>query len=82
MLDGRLDGLAGLTKLRELNVGSMIHGIGVPKLDWVMHHWPRLETILGLFDGSVKPGVEEWVSAHPQLLCPRRATVESDFFHN
>ncbi|KAF9387483.1 hypothetical protein CPB97_002516 [Podila verticillata] len=79
-LDNRLDELEGLTKLRELNVGSMAHGIGVPELNWMVQHWPRLERILGLFDGSVKPGVEEWVSAHPQLLCPRRATVESNFF--
>ena len=62
-----LDEPAGLTKLRELNVRSMAHSIGVRELDRMVHQWPRPTRILGLFDESVKSGVEEWG------LCPPRS---------
>lgn len=71
-----LDLLGGLSKLRYLRVVGMEHRIGVPELQWMMAHFPRLERLKGV-DPEVcylplifrptrqykpEPGVRQWLS--------------------
>jgi len=56
--------LAGHTKLRELNVGSMAHDIGVPELEWMVQHWSRLNKVLRYLYESAKPD-DQWLWDHP-----------------
>lgn len=71
-----LDLLGGLSELRYLRVVGMEHRIGVPELQWMMVHFPRLERLKGV-DPEVcylplifrptreykpEPGVRQWLS--------------------
>ncbi|KAF9537284.1 hypothetical protein EC957_008508 [Mortierella hygrophila] len=75
-LESGLELLAGLKKLKVLDVRLTAHRIGVEELDWMHVNWPRLKTIRGL--GSkrewagkaeprleVKAAVDAWMAAHP-----------------
>ncbi|KAK5808396.1 hypothetical protein F5H01DRAFT_351997 [Linnemannia elongata] len=72
-----LDLLGGLSRLRYLRVVGMEHRIGVPELQWMMVHFPRLERLKGI-DPEVcylplilrptreyqpEPGVRQWLSS-------------------
>ncbi|KAF9296828.1 hypothetical protein BGZ88_011786 [Linnemannia elongata] len=47
-LESGLEELAGLKELEELNVNHMAHRIGVPEVQWMVAHWPKLKAIRGL----------------------------------
>ncbi|KAG0343428.1 hypothetical protein BG004_005323 [Podila humilis] len=66
-LAGGLELLAGLKKLRVLNLSKMMHRVGVPELEWMNANWPNLEILIGLFDddiGALEPGLRQWLSKH------------------
>lgn len=62
-LESRLNEMAGLKKLKILDVTRMSHRIRVPELEWMTKNWPRLETIIDLFPPGDErdPEVEEWL---------------------
>ncbi|GJJ71242.1 hypothetical protein EMPS_03592 [Entomortierella parvispora] len=71
-----LDELAGLKKLRSLDVSNTAHKIGVAELEWMRENWPVLRTIIGLYDrvgvsvpdkwqGEILHNVQEWMAQHP-----------------
>lgn len=47
-LESGLDELGGLKELEELNVGQMGHRIGLAEVQWMVAHWPKLKSIVGL----------------------------------
>jgi hypothetical protein len=75
-LESGLELLEEMKKLRVLDVTSTAHRIGVPELEWMRVHWPRLKEVRGLAserrwagegeDGmAVHAAVEEWMAVHP-----------------
>ncbi|KAF9140744.1 hypothetical protein BG015_001525 [Linnemannia schmuckeri] len=75
-LKSGLELLAGLKKLKMLDVRLTAHRIGVAELEWMHVNWPRLKTIKGLeskreWTGdaeaglAVKTAVDAWIAAHP-----------------
>lgn len=59
-----LDFLAGLKKLRVLDVSRIAHRIGPIELEWMQTNWPRLEQVNGLFNdfySALVPGVCDWL---------------------
>ncbi|KAF9283657.1 hypothetical protein BGZ88_010365 [Linnemannia elongata] len=75
-LESGLELLAGLKKLKVLDVRLTAHRIGVEELDWMHVNWPRLKTIRGLdskreWAGKAEPGlavkdaVDVWMADHP-----------------
>lgn len=75
-LESGLEMLAGMKKLRMLDVKATAHRIGVAELDWMHINWPKLKEIKGLVSArewagdveggiEVKTAVEEWLAAHP-----------------
>ncbi|KAG0336508.1 hypothetical protein BG004_008014 [Podila humilis] len=66
-LAGGLELLAGLKRLRVMNLSKMMHRVGVPELEWMNTNWPNLKILLGLLDddiGALEPGLREWLSEH------------------
>ncbi|KAG0085990.1 hypothetical protein BGZ92_008545 [Podila epicladia] len=62
-----LELLAGLKRLRVLDVSRMAHRLGVNELEWMQTNWPRLEKVNGLFNDfypSLVPGVYDWLFEH------------------
>ncbi|KAI8345823.1 hypothetical protein B0O80DRAFT_263843 [Mortierella sp. GBAus27b] len=61
-LDSGLWKLAGLKKLKELNVYGMSVKVGVKEVEWMTEQWPRLHSLFGIcgLDG----GGTEWLEAH------------------
>ncbi|KAF9154106.1 hypothetical protein DFQ26_000351 [Actinomortierella ambigua] len=56
---GQLHTLRGL---EELSARHMENGVGVPELEWMKEHWPRLNCVEGLITGRVKENeVETWL---------------------
>ncbi|KAF9297000.1 hypothetical protein BGZ74_010073 [Mortierella antarctica] len=45
--DKGLTKLATLTRLREFEVPSFSQHMDVPEIEWMIEHWPRLETVTG-----------------------------------
>ncbi|GJJ71248.1 hypothetical protein EMPS_03598 [Entomortierella parvispora] len=75
-LSSGLDELAGLKRLRVLDVSKMAHKIGVLELEWMRENWPVLRTIVGLYDrvgfsvpdkwqGEILHEVKAWMARHP-----------------
>ncbi|KAF9386347.1 hypothetical protein CPB97_003810 [Podila verticillata] len=59
--------LAGLKKLRILDVTRMAHRIGPMELEWMQANLPRLENVRGLFNDfypALVPGVRDWLFEH------------------
>ncbi|KAG0330157.1 hypothetical protein BG004_002176 [Podila humilis] len=48
-LQSGLAEMAGLKRLKRLDLTRMSHRIRVPELNWMMQHWPQLESIVDLF---------------------------------
>ncbi|KAG0034753.1 hypothetical protein BGZ81_003451 [Podila clonocystis] len=46
-VDKGLTKLAGLTRLREFEVPSFSQHMDVPEIEWMIEHWPQLETVSG-----------------------------------
>lgn len=47
-LESGLEELSGLKELEELDVNHLAHRIGVPEVQWMVAHWPKLKAIRGL----------------------------------
>ena len=47
-LESGLEELAGLKELEVLDVNPLAHRIGVPEVQWMVIHWPKLGAIRGL----------------------------------
>ncbi|KAF9344683.1 hypothetical protein BGX34_005433, partial [Mortierella sp. NVP85] len=47
-LESGLRKLAGLNELKELGIGPMRTRIGLQEIQWMVDHWPKLRTIIGL----------------------------------
>lgn len=62
-LESGLDELAGLSKLKALDVGYMRQRIGIRELEWMDKSWPKLRLITGLVRSwaDPEPGTREWV---------------------
>ncbi|KAF9277391.1 hypothetical protein BGZ74_003376 [Mortierella antarctica] len=70
-LESGLNLLAELKDMRILDVYGTDHRIAVKELLWMSHHWPRLKSIEGLFQGFQYrvPGNEEWIKSNrPQWV--------------
>ncbi|KAK3837816.1 MAG: hypothetical protein JOS17DRAFT_813600 [Linnemannia elongata] len=65
-LESGLDLLSGLTRLRELNVGTMDHRIGKKELFWMERHWPHLTDVRGLVRTHVE--VEGWSGVATNII--------------
>lgn len=77
-----LDLLGDLQNLRSLRIVGMEHRIGVPELQWMMAHFPRLERFIGLNpevcylplflrptrEYKPEPGVRQWLSSQGSSL--------------
>ncbi|KAF9359266.1 hypothetical protein BGX26_012718 [Mortierella sp. AD094] len=71
-LGSGLEIMAGMNKLRVLGVRGLRHCIGIPELKWMVHEWPKLERIDGLFLLYNKeiPEMKEWLQSNaPFLRC-------------
>ncbi|KAK3810835.1 MAG: hypothetical protein J3Q66DRAFT_350327 [Benniella sp.] len=66
-LESGLHKLSGLKALEELNVSSMAIKIGVPEVQWMTQHWPRLRVICGLREDRGKEAVKWLREHHPQI---------------
>lgn len=62
-LESGFDELVSLKELEELEVRFMNHRIGIPELEWMIEHWPKLQAIHGLFHNGwdYDPAVVEWL---------------------
>ncbi|KAF9198258.1 hypothetical protein BGZ49_000954 [Haplosporangium sp. Z 27] len=67
-LDEGLDTLEGMKKLKVLGVRGLAHGIGVLELEWMVHHWPKLEKIDGLFSEKEDPEMRLWLKDNAPYL--------------
>ncbi|KAF9150917.1 hypothetical protein BG015_007246 [Linnemannia schmuckeri] len=61
-----LDLLSGLTRLRELNVGTMDHRVGKKELYWMQRHWPYLTDVRGLMRTHVE--VDGWDGVNTNII--------------
>ncbi|KAG0071824.1 hypothetical protein BGZ89_009357, partial [Linnemannia elongata] len=65
-LESGLDLLSGLSRLRELNVGTMDHRIGKKELFWMQRHWPYLTDVRGLVRTHVE--VDGWSGVTTNII--------------
>ncbi|KAF9296537.1 hypothetical protein BGZ88_012465 [Linnemannia elongata] len=65
-LESGLDLLSGLSRLRELNVGTMDHRIGKKELFWMQRHWPYLTDVRGLVRTYVE--VDGWSGVTTNII--------------
>lgn len=65
-LESGLDELVSLKELNTLEVEFMNHKIGIPELEWMNEHWPKLRGIHGLFpnDRYEDSAVLKWLRTH------------------
>jgi len=63
-LESGLHRLSGLKMLKELDVSSMNTRIGVEEVQWMIEHWPRLQTIRGLDENDFEKKVVGWLRAN------------------
>lgn len=62
-LESGLDELSSLKEVELLNVSTMAQRIGVPELEWMNRHWPKLQKLCGMFANCADPvpGAREWI---------------------
>ncbi|KAG0242931.1 hypothetical protein BGW41_003096 [Actinomortierella wolfii] len=65
-LESGLDELVGLKDLEELYIHHMDHHVGVPELEWMAEHFPKLWKLRGLEDAyrPRSPKVLQWLWTH------------------
>lgn len=65
-LESGLDELACLQQLEVLIIGHIAHRIGVAELRWMNKNWPKLRSVVGLFDNRAnhERGIREWIRDH------------------
>ncbi|KAG0242964.1 hypothetical protein BGW41_003129 [Actinomortierella wolfii] len=65
-LESGLDELAGLKELQVLDIHHMDHRVGVPELEWMVEHLPKLRRLIGMCDYyyPCSPDVEKWLQTH------------------
>ncbi|KAF9345892.1 hypothetical protein BGX34_004383 [Mortierella sp. NVP85] len=67
-LESGLHKLSGLKMLKELGVSCMRTRIGVEEVQWMIEHWPRLQTIRGLDENGADKKVVGWLrDNHPEI---------------
>ncbi|KAG0038892.1 hypothetical protein BGZ82_010477 [Podila clonocystis] len=64
--------LAGLKKLRRLNVDRMMTRIGQAEVQWMAQQWPKLQTVVGLVvQGEKVSKAVQWLYSHrPDIDLP------------
>lgn len=61
-LESGLGTLKDLKELRELNMYGMRTRIGVPEVQWMVEHWPKLQRVYDLRGGEGNDeGAEQWL---------------------
>ncbi|KAG0320360.1 hypothetical protein BGZ99_004552 [Dissophora globulifera] len=67
-----LDLLVGLKDLRVLNLDRMRTRIGLSEVQWMVKHWPKLDTIIGLVvQNEMVPKHVQWLYDHrPDIALP------------